>query len=127
MAKDKKVGRPPIIDNVKLQKLREGFLMGYNDEEACEYADLKPSTFYDFQKKNREFSECKQQWKLNPVLKAKKTVFDNLDKIGVAQWYLEKKCSDEFAAKQKQEITGNIDGINPITINVIPVEPKNEI
>lgn len=117
MTKEKKVGRPSKIDKAVVGKLREAFLMGCTDAEACQYADIDRSILYDYQKKYPEFTDQKEQWKSSPVLKAKKTVFDNLDKIGVAQWYLEKKCPDEFVTKQKQEVSGNI-GLKPLDINI---------
>lgn len=79
MAAKNKVGRPSKIDEVKLQKLREAFLMGYSDEEACKYADLAPSTFYDFQKKNSEILKCKQQIEFKCILNRHRNNVNRLD------------------------------------------------
>ena len=46
--------------------------------------------------------------------------------IELSKWTLE-RLDDDYKNKQKQEITGNINGINPITINVIPVKSENEL
>lgn len=55
----KKVGRPNIIDNTKLQKLREAFLMGCTDDEACLHTEITPATLYNYQNVNPEFLEQK--------------------------------------------------------------------
>lgn len=83
-----------------LDKLREAFLFGATDKEACLFAGICRDTLYDYQKKNKEFSDQKEEWKSNPLLKAKKTIFDNLDKHTVAMWYLERKARNEFDLKQ---------------------------
>lgn len=106
---ENKGGRPSKMTEQTLEKLREGFMMGYSDREACQYADIDPQTLYNYQKKNDRFFEQKEQWKLNPILKAKKTVFNNLDNPKIAQRYLETKCSDEFSTAQKQQVTGGLE------------------
>lgn len=112
--KKNKVGRPLKIDNAVLEKLREGFLMGYNDEEACLFANIHPATLYHYQEKNPEFIEQKKLWKQNPLLKAKRTIFDNLDKAATASWYLERKCKDEFSPTHKLDFS---DGSLTVNIN----------
>jgi len=94
------MGRIKIIDQVILDKLREAFLFGATDKEACLYVGICRDTLYDYQKKNKEFSDQKEEWKSNPLLKAKKTIFDNLGKHRVAMWYLERKARNEFDLKQ---------------------------
>ena len=94
------MARPIKITQQVLDKLKEAFLFGASDREACLYADICRDTLYDYQKKNKGFSDQKEEWKSNPLLKAKKTVFDNLDKHTVAMWYLERKARNEFDLKQ---------------------------
>lgn len=103
----KKVGRPTIIDNTKLQKLREAFLMGCTDDEACLYAEIAPATLYNYQNTNPEFLEQKEYWKNNPILKARKVVFDKIESgdENTAKWYLERKAKQEFSAKTEVGIT----------------------
>ena len=125
MEEPNKVGRPTVFTDETLQKLREGFLRGYSDEEACLYAEIAPATLYNYQKENPEYVEQKQQWKKNPILKAKNVVNDALDKKDrhVAQWYLERKSKDEFA--ERKEITGG-DG-EPLQVEITEFkEKKNE-
>lgn len=108
--KKNKGGRPPTIKSEKVQKLQIAFCLGCSDEEACLFAGVKRSTFYDFCKKHPEFSEQKEQWKKNPILKAKKLIFDNLGTdLKTARWYLERKCRNEFSLKNEITEDNNSD------------------
>lgn len=103
----KKVGRPPVINDEKLKKLREAFMMGCTDDEACLYAEIEPRTFYNFQKWNEEFIQQKEHWKNNPILKARKVVFDKIEAgdENTAKWYLERKAKQEFSTKTEIGMT----------------------
>lgn len=87
--------------------LKEAFLMGCTDEEACLYAEINPDTLYSYQKRNPKYAEQKEHWKQKPILKARQTVNSNLENISTATWYLERKKKDEFSAKQ--DFGGSID------------------
>lgn len=104
------VGRPPKIDKNILGKLESAFKMGATDREACSYVNINPDTLYEYQKKHPEFTEQKEAWKQNPILKAKNTIYKNLNDARIAQWYLERKCKDEFQPQNKVELNGN--GVN---------------
>lgn len=97
----KKVGRPPVINEAKLKKLREAFLMGCTDDEACLYAEIEPRTLYNYQNDNPEFIQEKEHWKNNPILKARKVVFEKIESGDeqTAKWYLERKAKQEFSTK----------------------------
>lgn len=108
MARPKKksnAGRPHAITPEVLAKLEQGFKIGLTDTECCCYADIDEATLYRYQKENPEFSEKKRKWKQNPVAKAKHTIYKNLDDPKTAQWYLERKCKEEFSIKVEQEVT----------------------
>ncbi len=85
----------------RLAKLREAFLFGATDEEACLLARIHPSTLYKYQQENEEFSEEKGRLKLNPVLKARQAIFKDLDNVTTAKWYLERKMKSEFGTDPK--------------------------
>lgn len=89
-------GRPTIMTTETMAKLKQAFMMGCSDREACIYADIGLQTLYDYQKKNPEFPEQKMAFKTYPIMKARKTIFDNLGEIKTAQWYLERKAKKEF-------------------------------
>jgi hypothetical protein len=91
------IGRPNIITKVTLQKLEEVFALGGSDKEACFYADISPSTLYNYQIENPDFLERKELLKENPILLARRTVVSELTKNSyIAFKYLERKRRDEF-------------------------------
>ena len=114
-------GRPTVMTDVVLQKLEQGFLMGFNDTEACLYANIAPSTLYKYQENNPEFAEKKNHLRENPKMIAKTTVYNRLGRDPeTAKWYLERKSKDEFSPRA--ELTGK-DGkdIMPKPITDLPI------
>lgn len=116
------MGRPETFTPEILLKLRHAFAIGCTDEEACAFAKVPTSTFYEYQRRHPEFLEEKEALKLEPVLKAKNTVVNSLDDVKDAQWYLERKNKEEFSLKNTTEIVG--DEEKPVTINY--VKPKRD-
>lgn len=118
-------GRKQVVDSDVLQKLHQAFSLGCSDEEASSFAEIAVSTLYNYQKKNPDFLEWKQQLKEKPILKARNTVVKNLDDPKIALEYLKAKKKDEFGTRT--EITG-IDGtpLTPPIINIMPVKTKDE-
>lgn len=104
MATKNRVGRPNKIDDVVLGKLESAFKIGATDREACYYADINPDTLYEYQKKHPDFTEQKEAWKRNPILKAKHTIYNNLGDPNIAKWLLERR-DDDYSNKIKQEVT----------------------
>ena len=107
-------GRPTVFNTETLQKLEHGFKIGLTDVECCAYADIKVSTFYEWQKRNPDFLYKKEQWKQMPVAKAKHTIYKNLDDTKTAQWYLERKCKDF----QNNLINNNIVNYNSQSVDI---------
>jgi len=99
-----RVGRPNKVTPEILNLLREGFLTGFDNVEACAYAKVPQSTFYKYCKEHPEYIEEIEELKQNPLLKAKATLFKNLDNPIHAQWYLSRKKKSEFA--ERTELTG---------------------
>lgn len=98
------MGRPTKMTPETLEKLRQAFLIGATNDEACAFAEIHRDTLYDYMKKNPEYSYLVEQYKETPILKAKATVNKNLDDSKTAQWYLERRAK-EF--KPKQDLTTN--------------------
>jgi len=96
-----------------LQKLEQVFSIGGSDEEACIYANIAPSTLYNYQKEHPEFLERKRLLKQRPLLKARQTIVANLDNPEFAKWYLERKKKSEFSQRIDSDITS---GGKPIPI-----------
>lgn len=101
MRKDGKMARPTKMTPEVLDKLRQAYLIGATNAEACGYAEIGERTLYDYLEQNPEFSQKIDNWKNEPILKAKTTVVKNLDDTKNAQWYLERKKKDEFAVRQE--------------------------
>lgn len=84
------------LSEIELERLRQAFSIGCNDQEACAYAEVSFQKFQEYIKKNsgknQEFINLKQK----SILKAKHTIFSNLNNIKVAQWYLEWKRKEEL-------------------------------
>ncbi|BCS86838.1 hypothetical protein [Pseudodesulfovibrio sediminis] len=102
-------GRPTKMTEMTLKKLEEAFALGSTDVEACLYAEISHTTLSNYCNAHPEFLERKQTLKLNPVLKARKVVMDDLEKgdSSTAKWVLDKH---EGKAKQKHEVSGNVGG-----------------
>lgn len=80
-----------------LQKLYHAFGIGCTIRQACAYADLAESTFYEWTKTNKELSEKFERLKENPILRAKNTVFKGVgEDAELAFKYLKAKLPDEF-------------------------------
>lgn len=102
--KKNKGGRPQKITPEVVSKLEQGFKIGLNDTECCLYCEISRETFYQYIKKHPEFSDKKEEWKRNPIAKAKYTIYKNLDDPNIAKWLLERR-DDDFSNKIKQEVT----------------------
>lgn len=101
------MARPTKMTPEVLAKLEHAFKIGLTDAEACAYVGIDPSNFYRYQDKHPKFRTEKEQWKKNPIAKAKNTIFKNLDDPQTARWYLERKCKDEFSTKQEVELNSS--------------------
>ena len=93
-------GRPNAITEEVLAILREAFLLGCDDVEACALAGISPATLYNHQKNNNEFLEWKTALKQNPFLLARRTIVENLRRDpDFAMKYMERKKFKEFGPK----------------------------
>lgn len=107
-----------------VKKLEEAFAIGCTDKEACLYADISERTLYTYQEKHPEFAQRKELLKEKPVLTARNTVVRSLQTDpDIALKYLERKKSDEFATKSKQEHSGEIRGGG---FNIVITEKQND-
>lgn len=98
-------GRPTKMTPETIKKLEEAFALGCADREACLFADITPPTLYEYQKSNPDFITRKEILKENPILLARTSVVNGLKgDPDLALKYLERKKSDEFSTKQKQEV-----------------------
>lgn len=116
------MGRPTKITTDVLTKLETALSMGCTVSEACAFANVCRDTFYEHIRNDQDFSDKIERWRLNPILKARKTVFDRLGSDAkTAQWYLERKLPQEYCLqailsqkdKEKQLSTNKVDVSDP--------------
>ena len=98
------MSRPTILNQEKVKKLEEAFLLDCTIEEACYYAGISKQTYYNWKEKNEELFDHLDILRLSPIFKARRTVIGALESdIKVAQWYLERKVKKEFSIKEIEE------------------------
>lgn len=104
------VGRPRAITTEIIKKLEEAFKLGCTNREACYYADVAESTFYDFIKEYPEYSEKFSILKEYEKIKARMVIHKALEKgdRDTAKWYLERKAKAEFSTKVEMEHSGEV-------------------
>lgn len=85
--------------------------MGCTDLEASIYADIAPSTLYNYQNANPYFLERKKQLKETPVLKARKTVIDSLEKDVNSAWRMLERKDKDLNPKANLDITSDGESI----------------
>lgn len=92
-------GRPTKMTEETVNKLEEGFTMGFTDEEACLYANISKVTLYEYCKKNPEYTNRKEELKNHPKILAKRNIYNSLKdskKTDDSKWYLERRSKKEF-------------------------------
>lgn len=105
-------GRPSEMTPEKVKKLEEAFALDSTIEEACYYADITKTTYYNWLEKNPELVDRFTALRNRPVLAARQTIWDNIKSDPkVAQWYLERKRKDEFSSKQEVQVSGELQSI----------------
>ena len=113
------VGRPTVMTPDVVNKLEQGFTMGFTDEEACLYANISKQTLYDYCKRVEGYTDRKEELKNHPKLLAKVNLYNALKdnkKIEDSKWYLERR-DKEF--KQKTDITSNDNELQPVLVKFI--------
>lgn len=105
MSKENNIGRPTVMTADIIGKLEYAFAQGASDKSACFYAGINPDTLYEYQKKNPEFAERKQQLKQSKLFKALDVIHSALENgdVAIARWYLERKCPEEFGLNKELE------------------------
>jgi hypothetical protein len=122
------VGRPTVFTPETIQKLEYVFAMDGSVEEACFYADIGRSSYYQFLKQNPEFADRFDALRQKPILAARKTVVNSLNNPDNAFRYLERKRKNEFSPRIENTGADGKDLIpQPIlgTLNVISAHDLN--
>lgn len=92
------MARPTKFTDETKELLRQAYMFGATNAEAAAYAEISERVLYDYFTEYPEFLQKTEEWKLNPLLKAKKTIVDNLTDTKNAQWYLERRAKKDYGA-----------------------------
>ena len=106
--KNHKIGRPRAITAAVIDKLDYAFSIGASIKEAALYANISESCLYNYLKANPGYKERADMLRCNPVLKAKKCLYDDIESgDGVAaRWLLERRASNEYSTRSEVAIEG---------------------
>ncbi len=104
------VGRPTLMTESTIAKLKEGFAQGFSVRNACIWADIGQDTYYDYCKKFPEFSDQCKTLQQKPLIKSILVINKALNEgdISTAKWYAERKAKDEFSLKTETEHSGEV-------------------
>ncbi len=93
-----KIGRPTVMTSIVIQKLRTAYTLGCSDREACFFAEIGRQTMYRFEKRNPDFRDQKEGWRMALILKARTVIIRAIENgnLELSWWYLSKKCPQEF-------------------------------
>ncbi len=99
-------GRPTIMNDSTIAKLKEGFAQGFSVRNACIWADISQDTYFNYCKKNPNFSEQCKTLQQKPLIKSILVINKALNEgdVNTAKWYAERKAKDEFSLRN--ELTG---------------------
>ena len=101
-----KRGRPAAVNKNTLPMLDYAFSIGCSDVEACAYANISTSAFYNYIRKHPDYRERKEALKKYPVLKAKegsRKLIEEGDPVHL-RWFLEHKCREEYGNRAEIDI-----------------------
>ena len=103
-------GRPTIMTDSTLAKLKEGFAQGFSVRNACIWADISQDTYFNYCKKYPNFSEQCKTLQQKPLIKSILVINKALNEgdVSTAKWYAERKAKDEFSLKTETEHSGQI-------------------
>lgn len=91
------MARPTKLDSLTIKKLEEAFVLGASVNEACFNANISKQTYYNWKDENPKLFDRFEQLKQAPILKARKSVVNALEKNPtLAMRYLERKLKSEF-------------------------------
>ena len=120
----KGVGRPTDFTPETINKLEQAFAIDSTVEEACSYAEISRQTFYDWMKKNPQFSDRIEELRQKPLLKARQTVVQKLgESYSNSMDYLKRKRKLEFG--DSSDLTSGGEKISSI-LNEINTKAKEE-
>jgi hypothetical protein len=112
MPKQSNAGRPIKIDENIVRKLIEGFQNDFTVEEACRYAGVAKTTYYEQCKRDPSFADEMDRAQDFPLTLAKKRLLNAIrdpeSDDGLALKFLERRQRDRYSPKSIEEHTGEV-------------------
>lgn len=90
-----------------IQKLDQAFSIGATVDEACDYADIAPSTYFSWTQKYPELSEHFKRIRNRLPLKAKQNIAQTIHNgdLAFSRWLIERFQPEEYGETIKVEHT----------------------
>lgn len=88
------MGRPTKLTKALRERIRAACLLGATNQEIALSAGVSEKTLYNYLNNDSDFLQDFESWKNSPILKARKTIIDNLDQPRVAMWFIERKSRE---------------------------------
>lgn len=102
-----KAGRPTVVTEQVLSKLKAVLQRGISVKKACVYARIAEKTFYRHYNNDSVFRQFIEDCRAYTTLIAGEVVVDDIIKnknVSTAKWWLEKKDPEEFVNKPVVEL-----------------------
>lgn len=99
------VGRPSEMTPETVNKLEEVFALDGTVEEACFYANISRTTYYNWIKEHPELLDRFDALRQRPFLKARQTIVKNIDNPQYAFENMKRKTKGEYSEKQEVDNT----------------------
>jgi hypothetical protein len=116
------------MDPSKLNILIAVFSIAGTIPEACLAAGITIKQYKYFVLLHPEFSEARKGYKLLPVMKARRTIVNNLDNPRVAMWYLTRTRPEEFGPPSRRKLaSGRADHIPEVPLTSEQQKNINEL
>lgn len=105
----KATGRPTVFTEDVIQKLESIFRIDWTVDEACWYANISTSTYYEHLKANPKFSEKMSQAQQYPFILARKWLFKNVQKEDI-------KAIESFLKRRDKRYKDKLENETTLTI-----------
>lgn len=105
-----KLGRPTLVTPEVVTKLEMAFSHGCSVTEACVFAGISRKVFYEYEERNPDFRDKREELVKLPNLAARMNVVKAVKAgdIDASEWWLERRARDDFATRK--ETTGKDGG-----------------
>ncbi|MBP9759261.1 hypothetical protein KBD45_06200 [Candidatus Dojkabacteria bacterium] len=105
-----KAGRPTVVTEQVLSKLKAVLQRGISVKKACIYARIGEKTFYRHYNNDSVFRQFIEDCRDYVTIVAGEVITEDITKnknVSTAKWWVERKDSDEFSLKQNFNVFQN--------------------